>query len=328
MEILLTFENTHGAIEGEKVLIKEALNPRVMPLPPVVKSGCGIALRLENTSLKKAEKVLSEEGISYNIYTIQGEKAQKSYLYHYETPLAKALGIHKKDIISIVGCGGKTTCMYLLAKELKDQKVMVSTTTNIMIPKLEEDLVDYIYDDTNYLELNEANVGAGRYLVYGGKTPRMKCRSLEEDELKKVSSLFDVVIIEADGSRTLPVKGYREYEPCTPPFATVTVGILPLWSLGNRIDDQTVHRVEEFCNMTGASKGDVLTPKHLARVIVHPDGMYKGSLGRKILFFNQVENEQTLNLAKEVLKYIPKEEKASFDQVIAASMHEQKYMKL
>ena len=43
--------------------------------------------------------------------------------------------ISKKDIITIVGAGGKTSLMYSASSLLrKDYKVLVTTTTHIYIP--------------------------------------------------------------------------------------------------------------------------------------------------------------------------------------------------
>ena len=45
------------------------------------------------------------------------------------------LDLVKKDIISFVGAGGKTTMMFKLAEELRlNNKVLVTTTTKIYVP--------------------------------------------------------------------------------------------------------------------------------------------------------------------------------------------------
>ena len=56
--------------------------------------------------------------------------------------LKEIIDIKNNYIISIVGCGGKTTLMYLLANELKtDNKVLVSTTTKIFSPTKDEVII-------------------------------------------------------------------------------------------------------------------------------------------------------------------------------------------
>ena len=50
--------------------------------------------------------------------------------------LRDALGVTRGEMVSLIGAGGKTTTMFRLAKELRDQgcKVLVTTTTKIVKP--------------------------------------------------------------------------------------------------------------------------------------------------------------------------------------------------
>jgi len=48
--------------------------------------------------------------------------------------LSEALGLQRREMISLTGAGGKTTLMFRLAKELSlaGKKVITTTTTNIL----------------------------------------------------------------------------------------------------------------------------------------------------------------------------------------------------
>src|SRR3990172_2004095 len=50
--------------------------------------------------------------------------------------LIDALGLKKREVISLTGAGGKTTLMFRLAKELslKGKRVVTTTTTKILEP--------------------------------------------------------------------------------------------------------------------------------------------------------------------------------------------------
>lgn len=50
--------------------------------------------------------------------------------------LKEALGFERGEMISLIGAGGKTTTMFRLAQELRDEgrKVLVTTTTKIFKP--------------------------------------------------------------------------------------------------------------------------------------------------------------------------------------------------
>lgn len=325
MMYLFVFENTHDAIAGEQALLSANILATVVPLPSAIGSGCGICLRVSKNEMDQSLWTLKQHEIPSKTYEIIENGRKKTYHRYLMGPLTKALGVKDQDIISIVGCGGKTTCMYQIAKEQKEEKVMVTTTTHIMIPK-EGELVDHIYNQEESQKLTKDTVTPGRYLIYGGFNEKGKCVALSYEELEALSKLFTITIMEADGSRCLPIKGYREYEPCTPPYATLTVGILPLKSLGQPLDDRTVHRVPEFCNMTGGNKGDMITLDHIGKIITHPDGMYKGTKGRKILFLNQLDDEGEIDQAKELLPYLSKEFLDSVDRIIAGSLQKEHYV--
>ena len=64
MEYIITFNNTNSAIKGEKQLLDTGLNIAVMPLPPQIKAGCGICLRIKPAELQAAIKVLEQTGLA------------------------------------------------------------------------------------------------------------------------------------------------------------------------------------------------------------------------------------------------------------------------
>lgn len=63
MEAVLTFRNTHGAVNGERVLLEGGLAVRVMPLPTCLGAGCGLCLRVDGTDLEQALQILAESKI-------------------------------------------------------------------------------------------------------------------------------------------------------------------------------------------------------------------------------------------------------------------------
>jgi len=63
MEYIISFENTSYAIKAEHHLLEQGLDIRVMPLPPQIRAGCGITLRVTADEIHKALKVLTENHI-------------------------------------------------------------------------------------------------------------------------------------------------------------------------------------------------------------------------------------------------------------------------
>ncbi|MCL2170863.1 MAG: DUF3343 domain-containing protein [Defluviitaleaceae bacterium] len=67
MEFIIAFETTNCAIFAEDILLAAGLRPKVMPLPPEIRAGCGIALRLSSNEIDSAKDILTKNGISFEI---------------------------------------------------------------------------------------------------------------------------------------------------------------------------------------------------------------------------------------------------------------------
>lgn len=225
-----------------------------------------------------------------------------------------------KDCAIIVGCGGKTTLMYKMAKELREKRVLVTTTTRIYPPSKDE--VDYTYNGfklNNLLTMEE--IPKGRYLVYDGFDVDGKLVPPDDETLEKISDRFDYTIIEGDGSKGLPIKGYNQYEPCIPPFANSSIGVATIWAVGEPANERFVHRVDEFCEMTGAKRDQPITLAHISSLIAHPQGPFKVKTDRRILFINHLNMKDEYNSAKELIDRLPKDFLKSLDAVIAGNLH-------
>lgn len=109
-------------------------------------------------------------------------------------------------IRAIVGAGGKTALIKRYAAEYLKQgfKVFVTTSTHMFI---EEDTL--LTDDADEIirELEEK-----RYVMAGIKE-NSKIKSLSPETYSKVCKYADIVLIEADGSKHMPIKFPDTHEP-------------------------------------------------------------------------------------------------------------------
>ena len=105
-------------------------------------------------------------------------------------------------------------------------------------------------------------------------------------QITDLSAKVGLTLLECDGSGGLPLKGWASHEPVVPDFTTVTIGVLPLWAIGQRVCEAVAHRMPEFCRITGAVPGGTVTAAHLARVVGHPEGLFAKARGRRVLFLN------------------------------------------
>jgi hypothetical protein len=72
-ELIISFQSSHDAVMGERLLLDAGLAVRVMPMPPALGPACGIALRLAAADVPQAESLLGET--IAGIYCRQAEAA-------------------------------------------------------------------------------------------------------------------------------------------------------------------------------------------------------------------------------------------------------------
>lgn len=235
------------------------------------------------------------------------------------------LGLEPGELVSLVGAGGKTSLMAALASELGQAgaKILCGTSTRIYRPQGplllaagEERLLQEVGD----------TLAPGRPLTIGaGLEPageRQKVVGLPPQILDRLwrASLADYLLVEADGAKGLPLKAPREHEPVIPEATTLVIGVLGLGTLGRPAGRDTVFALDEFCALTGAEPGKVITPQHLAALIQHPQGLFKGapSGARRVVFLNQADLPGTPESAREVQGLL--QEQTSGPRLVLASL--------
>ncbi|MBQ2217812.1 MAG: putative selenium-dependent hydroxylase accessory protein YqeC, partial [Firmicutes bacterium] len=112
-------------------------------------------------------------------------------------------------MICITGAGGKTSLLYALADRAAaaGKRVVVSTTTHIFQPAEE-----YAYDWIDVLKLWKQV----RFAVVGTPCEGGKLKSPSEEELAFWDEYADLLLLEADGSKHLPLKVPASHEPVVP----------------------------------------------------------------------------------------------------------------
>jgi probable selenium-dependent hydroxylase accessory protein YqeC len=240
--------------------------------------------------------------------------------------LRDIIEIKEHNLISIVGAGGKTTLMYYLGKELKENgKVLMSTTTKILPPEKEE--ADFfVIGKEEYLNIKNSN-NLGSYVYSYGKSKEGKLLGIKEEEISYIKEDFNYIILEADGSKCKPLKGWNDTEPVIYKQTDITIGILNIKVLEEKITEELVHRLEEFKKLTKGIKENRITNNHLIRIIFDEKGLFKNSKGKRILFINKVEDPKDKELLKSLIKDIEEENKKNrlLDKVIYGSLKEESF---
>lgn len=173
--------------------------------------------------------------------------------------LAQMLDI-RPGVTAIIGSGGKTTLMLTLARELaQGARVIVTTTTHILPP---EGIPCVLSSSPE--EIRQA-FAEHKIVCVASKTPVGKLATPELD-FEALLQLADFVLVEADGSRRLPIKAHAPYEPVIPPCANQTILVLGLSGLMRPIRE-SVHRPELYAGKLGVRMDEIVTPELAARLI-------------------------------------------------------------
>lgn len=172
--------------------------------------------------------------------------------------LTEALGI-EKGVTAVIGSGGKTTLLHCLAKELSQQGSVILTTSTHIRPSEE---YPCLYSPTADELKAFFERGQSRAVCIGTATEDGKF-AVCDIPFEDLAMLADYVLVEADGSKMLPLKAHAPHEPVIPANAGRTVCVVGASGL-NRPIREAVHRPELFCRAVNATPAERATPVFVA----------------------------------------------------------------
>ncbi|MBR2767919.1 MAG: putative selenium-dependent hydroxylase accessory protein YqeC [Solobacterium sp.] len=164
-----------------------------------------------------------------------------------------------KGIVSLIGSGGKTSFLRWLSTTL-DGKIILTTSTHI-----------HPFEGIPLIETKEeADPGMIRDILHAcsvlclgspsepGKLSSPRC------SFETLTSLADYVLVEADGSRGLPLKAHRAHEPAIPEGSAMTICVAGLSGLGQPIKT-SCHCPDLYADLIGKDKSAIVTPEMFAQ---------------------------------------------------------------
>ena len=112
---------------------------------------------------------------------------------------------------------------------------------------------------------------------------------VDADWVGTLAGLCDILLIEADGSRRLPIKAPGPEEPVIPEAADTVIGVIGLSSLHKPISE-TAFRPELLADLLGKNPSDLLEPEDLVPLIISENGLRKNVGNRRYeVFLNQAD---------------------------------------
>lgn len=242
--------------------------------------------------------------------------------------LPKALRWRHRDVIALVGAGGKTTLMFRLAQDLCDQgqRVVTTTTTRVYVSQMAAAPYCIVSTDAESILHRLPRLLERHRHVFVGRTTdetTQKVIGVEPglvDQMARLSAL-DTVIVEADGARGRGLKAPAEHEPVIPDSTTVLVPLAGLEVIGQPLDDAHTHRPERIASLVGVEPGSVVTPEIVSAVLAHPRGGRLGAptAARVVPFLNQADRALRVDWGRQIAGHLLGE--PSIDAVAIGGAH-------
>ena len=162
-------------------------------------------------------------------------------------------------IRAIVGAGGKTSLIRKMANEYREQgrKVFVTTSTHMFVEKdtLVTEDVDAILQELE-----------SKGYVMAGSACGEKIKALPLEVYEDVCKHADEVLVEADGSKHLPLKFPNDTEPVIYDNVEEIIVVCGLHGLGKKAKE-AVHRIELASKQTGLLPEEVIQATHIQELL-------------------------------------------------------------
>lgn len=211
-----------------------------------------------------------------------------------KTMLSDLLKI-QKGVTSIIGGGGKTTLIHTLANELSEKgTVIITTTTHIMPSTAFLNVTDNIVSLSHLSELLQKH----SCICLGKPCDNGKlCKTSHTfDDLCKIA---DFVLVEADGSKGLPLKAHLDFEPVIPVSSTQVIAVVGVDCIGKKLEN-VAHRADKTCELLACKREDVINEKMVASLL------NTENLHNKVLL-NKCDSDKEKKIAEIISKYIKTE---------------------
>ncbi len=243
--------------------------------------------------------------------------------------LSGAIGLGPGQIVAAVGGGGKTSLLRALARECAGagwRPVIMTTTTHILAPDEGTLLLGGAASLNNQIDrqcrhlpeiitlararTGEVPVPGGEMPVPGGEVPvsgspgetKMKLRGFFPAEPAFFRREGGALLVEADGSRGLPIKAPGPDEPVIPPETDIVLGVVGLDALGAPIDEEHVFRPERLAEVVGLAPGSTVDAAAIGRLAAHPEGLFRGAPAgaRRFIILNKSDRIGAMEKLEEI----------------------------
>lgn len=205
----------------------------------------------------------------------------------------KLFKIEKSPMVAITGGGGKTTLMFELVRALAEKgRAVAATTTKIAVPgegEIDELFVGSVTEAAGKI----ASMPRHGSLTIACERRGAKLHGFTPDEVCGIlrSGGADWIIVEADGSRNLPLKAYEQWEPPVPDLTALQFVVVGAEVFTEPFDDEIVFRPELLEQRFKLKRGEIISIRQMARILSDKSGYLKNSppWARRVLLINKAD---------------------------------------
>lgn len=207
----------------------------------------------------------------------------------------------RSGVVCAIGAGGKKSVLHRLARLHRGR---VAVTATVVTPHFPPDLgFDAIVAAERELFDRVAARGASRRVAYAcpsekanrhaGVAPALVERIHREQG-------FDATYVKADGARMRWIKAPEADDVVLPDGCRTVIAVVSARALGEPLGQRVAHRIDRLRDVTGAETGEILTPKHVGRLLASPEGLRRGVGQRRFVpLINMVDDPAREALARE-----------------------------
>ncbi len=269
------------------------------------------------------------EAIVGTLHSVAGERHELAK--GSSSILIESLGLGTREMISLVGAGGKTALMFRLAMELVRQgkRVITTTTTKISEPSPEESPCLFVDpEEENIKRFIDVHLCSSHHITVARE--RIEPKKLKGVSSSLVMELWDkeqieYLIAEADGAAGRPIKAPREGEPVIPSGTTLVVALLGVDGMDLELREENVFRWERVSRLTGVPLGGRITDETMAILLTHPDGIFKETpaSSRRAVFLNKVDTLNGVERARRIARKVFDKRDPRIERVVLGQVRQE-----
>jgi probable selenium-dependent hydroxylase accessory protein YqeC len=243
------------------------------------------------------------------------------------------LNLNHKELISLVGGGGKSSLMFTLAEELMEDGFKVISTTTTKVRYREALRAPCLISETASPEflreverslIKDGHIFVAREILDIGKVDGI---SPEVADTLFETVPVDCLITEADGAAGLPLKAHASHEPVIPSASTTMIAVAGLEAIGRPFGPEIVFRHEIFEAVTGIKRGENLSVERIAAIFFNPEGLFRDVpiSARKIVFLNKIDLLENKREAVKLAETLLSNHHVGIERVIIGSLQKMEY---